>query len=235
MKWKTLKGYYFQNFMDEIEEVRNQYMELIKTMQNTKKESLKKDFLNLRKAIEERITEIDGFLEDNFDKPFVLNFEKGKIKLRKILLITPSDKLNNSTMDKYFKNIDFDINTLKDNNEDDKGETPIYNIVPKEMNKFFNYLDKKEKEEKLNLKNEINNNKSRNISIISKKKTSYTSFKSKEKIMLNNKSINQSLLNNTKNTNVKKNLSQSKKFHRNDSSTIKKINKNPNTQKNSFF
>ena len=166
MKWKTLKGYYFQNFMDEIEEVRNQYMELIKTMQNTKKESLKKDFLNLRKAIEERITEIDAFLEDNFDKPFVLNFEKGKIKLRKILLITPSDKLNNSTMDKYFKNIDFDINTLKDNNEDNKGETPIYNIVPKEMNKFFNYLDKKEKEEKLNLKNEINNNKSRNISII---------------------------------------------------------------------
>ena len=234
MKWKTLKGYYFQNFMDEIEEVRNQYMELIKTMQNTKKESLKKDFLNLRKAIEERITEIDGFLEDNFDKPFVLNFEKGKIKLRKILLITPSDKLNTSTMDKYFKNIDFDINTLKDNNEDDKGETPIYNIVPKEMNKFFNYLDKKEKEEKLNLKNEINN-KSRNILNISKKKTSYTSFKSKEKIMLNNKSINQSLLNNTKNTNVKKNLSQSKRFHRNDSSTIKKINKNPISPKNSFF
>ena len=210
MKWKTLKGYYFQNFMDEIEEVRNQYMELIKTMQNTKKESLKKDFLNLRKAIEERITEIDGFLEDNFDKPFVLNFEKGKIKLRKILLITPSDKLNTSTMDKYFKNIDFDINTLKDNNEDDKGETPIYNIVPKEMNKFFNYLDKKEKEEKLNLKNEINN-KNKNILNISKKKTSYTSFKSKEKIMLKNKSINQSLLNNTKNTNVKKKLSQSKK------------------------
>ena len=85
MKWKTLRGYYFQNFMDEIEQVRNEYMELIKNIQTTKKESFRKEFLNLRKSIEERIAEVDAFLEDNFDKPYVLNFEKGKIKLRKIL------------------------------------------------------------------------------------------------------------------------------------------------------
>ncbi len=249
MKWKTLKGYYFQNFMDEIEQVRNEYMELIKNIQTTKKESYRKEFLNLRKSIEERIAEIDAFLEDNFDKPYVLNFEKGKIKLRKILLITPSDKLNTTTMDKYYKNIDINLNTLKDINDDKlKEETPIYNIVPKEMNKLFILLDKKEKEEKLNKSNEKLNNKSRNLNLnTSKKKTDYTSFKTfksfknKEKTINNLKNEKENNSNNSKKKVVDFNNENTthkiKSFRKQASimSTIKKVIQKPESPKNSFF
>ena len=249
MKWKTLKGYYFQNFMDEIEQVRNEYMELIKNIQTTKKESYRKEFLNLRKSIEERIAEIDAFLEDNFDKPYVLNFEKGKIKLRKILLITPSDKLNTTTMDKYYKNIDINLNTLKDINDDKlKEETPIYNIVPKEMNKLFILLDKKEKEEKLNKSNEKLNNKSRNLNLnISKKKTDYTSFKTfksfknKEKTINHLKNEKENNSNNSKKKVVDFNNENTthkiKSFRKQASimSTIKKVIQKPESPKNSFF
>ena len=250
MKWKTLRGYYFQNFMDEIEQVRNEYMELIKNIQTTKKESYKKDFLNLRKSIEDRIAQIDAFLEDNFDKPYVLHFEKGKIKLRKILLITPSDKLNVSTMDKYYKNIDIDLNSLKDIDDDDKlkGETPIYNIVPKEMSKFFTLLDKKEKEEKLNKSNEKNKDKSRNLNLnISKRKIDYTSFKTFKSFKNKDKSLNHSKNKNENNNestkkkvidfNKENTTKQIKSFKKQDSilSTIKKVIQKPESPKNSFF
>jgi len=250
MKWKTLRGYYFQNFMDEIEQVRNEYMELIKNIQTTKKESFRKEFLNLRKSIEERIAEVDAFLEDNFDKPYVLNFEKGKIKLRKILLITPSDKLNSTTMDKYFKNIDIDLNTLKDIDDDEKykGETPIYNIVPKEMNKLFNLLDKKEKEEKDNKSNEKYKNKSRNLNFnLSKRKTDYTSFKTfksfknKEKTLNHSKNENENNNDNSKkkvmDNHKEKTTTKRKTFKKQDSiiSTIKKVIQKPESPKNSFF
>ena len=34
MKWKTLKNYYFQLIMEEIEQVRNDYMELVQKIQH---------------------------------------------------------------------------------------------------------------------------------------------------------------------------------------------------------
>ena len=102
MKWKTLKNYYFPLIMEEIEQVRNDYMELVQNIQQYQKEIDKKNFILFRSDIEKRIIEIDEFIEDNFDKEYVLEFEKGKIKLKKILMINFKEKLDNNKFDKNF-------------------------------------------------------------------------------------------------------------------------------------
>ena len=61
MKWKTLKNYYFPLIMEEIEQVRSDYMELIQNIQQYQKEIDKKNFYSLRSDIEKRIIEIDEF------------------------------------------------------------------------------------------------------------------------------------------------------------------------------
>ena len=43
----------------------------------------------MRQSIQYRIQEIDKFFELNFDKPYVFNFENGRIKLKKLLMYEP--------------------------------------------------------------------------------------------------------------------------------------------------
>ena len=43
----------------------------------------------MRQSIQNRIQEIDKFFELNFDKPYVFNFENGRIKLKKLLMYEP--------------------------------------------------------------------------------------------------------------------------------------------------
>ena len=47
------------------------------------------EYYNLRKTIESRIQDIEVFYEIHFDEPFVLNFEKGRLKLKKSLMNEP--------------------------------------------------------------------------------------------------------------------------------------------------
>ena len=57
----------------------------------------------MRQSIQNRIQEIDKFFELNFDKPYVFNFENGRIKLKKLLMYEPEiiteiadDNINNN-------------------------------------------------------------------------------------------------------------------------------------------
>ena len=47
-------------------------------------------YLELRESIEDRIEEIDNYYELNFDKPNSQYFEKGRMKLKKLLMFEPS-------------------------------------------------------------------------------------------------------------------------------------------------
>ena len=44
-------------------------------------------YLDLRDKIEDRIEEIENYYELNFDKPNSQYFEKGRMKLKKLLII----------------------------------------------------------------------------------------------------------------------------------------------------
>lgn len=72
-----------------------------------------KEFFYLKETIEKRIEEIELFFENNFDEPFVLNFEKGKLKLEKLLTNEPYF-INNSKYkiekEKILNNIDIKNN-----------------------------------------------------------------------------------------------------------------------------
>ena len=149
MKWKTLKNYYFPLIMEEIEQVRNDYMELVQNIQQYQKEIDKKNFYSLRSDIEKRIIEIDEFIEDNFDKEYVLEFEKGKIKLKKILMINFKEKLDNNTFDKNFKNLNFDLKEIKKKSDlkekNKKNKIPIYCEVNQTDRKLFKIIEKNNK------------------------------------------------------------------------------------------
>ena len=61
------------------------------------------EYLKFKENIKERIEEIEMFYESHFDEPFVLNYEKGIIKLKKILI---ENKPNfTDDINKYISNI----------------------------------------------------------------------------------------------------------------------------------
>ena len=117
MHWKELRGFYFPIFMEEINKVKSKYLNLIQQIQKTNQEKDRKLYIELRKSIEARVSEIEDFIEENFDKQFVLHFEKGKLKLKKLLQITPREKLTKQTLNKNFKDIDILNKVLKKNQE----------------------------------------------------------------------------------------------------------------------
>ena len=64
-----------------------------------------KEYLKFKENIKERIEEIEMFYESHFDEPFVLNYEKGIIKLKKILI---ENKPNfTDDINKYISNIKY--------------------------------------------------------------------------------------------------------------------------------
>ena len=153
MHWKELRGFYFPIFMEEINKVKTRYLNLIQQIQKTNQEKDKKLYNELRKAIEARIIEIDDFIEENFDKQFVLHFEKGKLKLKKLLQITPREKLTKSTLNKNFKDLDVLNKVLKQQQEKnreiekEKNKEPIYNKLPVEYELYKNLIESMKYEE----------------------------------------------------------------------------------------
>ena len=72
----------------------------------------------LRESINERIEELDKFFEDNFDQPFVFNFEKGRIRLKKLLMYEPG-LINQLDNGKGIKGLAFGLKPLKENTNAD--------------------------------------------------------------------------------------------------------------------
>ena len=120
MKWKELRGIYFPLCMEEISKVKKKYLGLISQMQKQNSEKDRKNFLELKKSIEQRIIDIDNFIDENFDKQFVLHFEKCKIKLKNLLQINPKEKLSKQNLNKNFHDVDCFNKLLKKQQEKEK-------------------------------------------------------------------------------------------------------------------
>ena len=63
-------------------------------------------YLDLREKIEDRIEDIENYYELNFDKPNSQYFEKGRMKLKKLLMYEPSSisEMNIEINNKKIKN-----------------------------------------------------------------------------------------------------------------------------------
>ena len=137
MKWKELRGIYFPLCMEEIGKVKTKYLSLINQVQKQNLEKDRKALLELRKSVEQRVIEIDNFIEENFDKQFVLHFEKCKLKLKKLLQINLKEKLSKQNLSKNFHDVDCLNKLIKKHQEKEKEsqklkmkDEPIYNQLP---------------------------------------------------------------------------------------------------------
>ena len=80
------------------------------------------EYLSLRESIRNRILEIDSFFELNFDKPYIYNFETGRIKLKKLLMYEPD--------------------TISEFNENKKYILAGYDDIPEEKDNEISYEKK---------------------------------------------------------------------------------------------
>ena len=165
MKWRELRGFYFPLCMEEISKVKTKYINLIQQIQKTNQEKDIKAFLELKKIIEQRIIDIDKFIEEKFDQPYVLHFEKCKIKLKKILQLNPKEKLSKQNINKNYHDIDCLNKVLKKQQEKDKLEQknkmkdePIYNKLPVDYGLYEGIIENMKLEDIRN-KNYLNPNK----------------------------------------------------------------------------
>ena len=165
MKWRELRGYYFPLCMEEISKVKTKYINLIQQIQKTNQEKDFKAFLELKKSIEQRIIDIDKFIEEKFDQPYILHFEKCKIKLKKLLQLNPKEKLLKQNINKNYHDIDCLNKVLKKQQEKDKLEQknkmkdePIYNKLPVDYGLYEGVIENMKLEDIKN-KNYLNPNK----------------------------------------------------------------------------
>ena len=159
MKWKELRGIYFPLCMEEISKVKKKYLGLISQMQKQNSEKDRKNFLELKKSIEQRVIDIDNFIDENFDKQFVLHFEKCKIKLKNLLQINPKEKLSKQNLNKNFHDVDCFNKLLKKQQEKEKEsqklkmkDEPIYNQLPVDYGLYEGIIEEMKLKE---LKNKI--------------------------------------------------------------------------------
>ena len=121
-------------------------------------------YLDLKDNIEDRIEEIENYYELNFDKPNSQYFEKGRMKLKKLLMFEPSTlkemyvggnnpkNLALIVNDNIKKTIESNNNIIMNNNENkediiDKTINNNYNITKIEKVKFIPLKEKKWKKQ----------------------------------------------------------------------------------------
>ena len=81
MQWQYLRGYLYIPFIEQVYSVKNKYIELVNKVNGYGNENYKKELSLLRHSIKQRIAHIEEFIENNFDKPYTMHFEKGKCLL----------------------------------------------------------------------------------------------------------------------------------------------------------
>ena len=140
------------------------------------------EFLNFRGNIENRIREIEFFYEKHFDEPFALNFEKGRLELKKLLMNVPYN-LNLNINEK--EKIEFMMNSNK------------YNDISTSM-KSINYRNKKNI-----LSNNINAYTNMSNSIINNYANSVKNFTEIKNNVFSPKHLNRSCNQSTTNFNKK--------------------------------
>ena len=167
------------------------FIALIRELRSLPGNKKSEEFYSLRESIKKRIDDLDIFFEDNFDDEFIIYFERGRYKLKKLIqyepnLINEIDNGNNmkafilgqNSKDNNFFEQDSDININMDNNN--------YNYLRKNKNnsrscKIFNEnnLIKDEKISKY-----ININKSKLYNDYKNFKKNYDKKKLKKKMNL---------------------------------------------------
>lgn len=96
---------------------------MVKEIQETNDYDKNEEYNELRESIIERIDQIDKFFELNFDNPYAFHFEKGRIRLKKLLMFEPN-LINQLDNGKDFKGLAFG---LKGSNENINTENMNYN------------------------------------------------------------------------------------------------------------
>ena len=131
--------------------------------------------MDLREKIEDRIEEIENFYELNFDKPNSQYFEKGRMKLKKLLMYEPSNisemnvEMNNNKVNMALvvngtnKNtIESNYNNDTNNNINNNGEIS-FNILNKTIHKNMNENQTKNRKVKFVLLKEKKWKKNRSV------------------------------------------------------------------------
>ena len=94
-------------------------------------------YLDLKEKIEERIEEIDNYYELNFDKPNSQYFEKGRMKLKKLLMYEPSSisemniEINNKKIKKALVVNETNKNTIESEHNYNNSNYDSINISQK--------------------------------------------------------------------------------------------------------
>ena len=238
MHWKELRGFYFPLCMEEISKVKTRYLSLIQQIQKTNQDKDKKAFLELKKSIELRIIEIDKFIEENFDKQYVLHFEKCKIKLKKLLSINPNEKLSKHNLNKNFHDIDSLNKVLKKQQEKEKEtqkekmkDEPIYNHLPVDYGLYEGLIEEMKMED-LKHKNYLNPNKKYlgEVLISSSSESQDNSFSNNKNNTNNNKHLRITFGNSS--NNYFKNSSEPNNFKNSSEPNNSKKSSEPNNFKN---
>ena len=195
----------------------------------------------MRESILNRIQEIDKFFELNFDKPYVFNFENGRIKLKKLLMYEPEiiaeiaeDDNNNNNKCVVFGNEDkieeepYEINYKEDNLLMNKNKIMNLNDNIKDMNnektkaKRINefkskiiYLAERKNFNNFDKNEKVNNNNNRNSNfnnVLNMQNIQNMPYSTQSSINNKiNKDINHEYTN-EKNRNNKNNINNSKKI-----------------------
>ena len=136
MKWIPLKMNYLPLIFQEINFVTENYINLLnKIRQKTKNideqknfndsdneedpEIIIKKFTGLRESISKRINELEEFYEDNIEDVRVSNFEKARIRLKKLLMYS-YENINRVENSSQQQNIFIRETNTKKITEDDK-------------------------------------------------------------------------------------------------------------------
>ena len=164
------------------------------------------EFIELRHSIENRIEELEDFFEDNFDNEFIFYFERGRYKLKKLLMYEPNllDEINNGKNMKAFifgqksqvsqstpdiligQDTDADVTKFSNNNFMNKNNTKSYQIS--ENNVFQTKNNPYNLGNRTNVSNKTNRKNITNYFNKNKMPTSYsnTNTKSNKNFMVNN-------------------------------------------------
>ena len=123
-------------------------IDLIRELHSNQNQEKSEEFIELRHSIENRIEELEDFFEDNFDNEFIFYFERGRYKLKILLIYEPNllDEINNGKNMKEFifgqksqisqstpdiligQDTDADVTKFRNNNFMNKNNTKSYQI-----------------------------------------------------------------------------------------------------------
>ena len=185
-------------------------------------------YLDLREKIEDRIEEIDKYYELNFDKPNSQYFEKGRMKLKKLLIYEPSNikemniEINNKKLNKALVINGTNKDTIESNNSYNNTNNNSINNINSNDEISLNILNKS-----LNQNLYSNNIRKGKVKFIPLKEKKWKKNKSLEKSKINKDEEN-IYSNNNNNYNYKKiNDRQNNHIYINKQSNVY-INKNYN-------